>query len=458
MIRPILLSVAFFFFSQPANAQVSQGGGDVPIPIPEHPCLSPEAYDIIEQEIQENRNQLIEQGVLPAHPTARSGAVQLEWPLKQANGFNQPSYYTTVNFVDLDPSNGIQDYMCNSRSYNGHNGLDISSWPFWWQMMADNQVEIIAGAPGVIINKSDNYFDQNCSCVGTWNAVYIQHVDGSIAWYGHMKKNTLTAKPVGASVVTGEYLGIVGSSGCSTNPHLHLEIHDAANKVIEAYEGPCNMTTPSSWWANQKPYYEPSINRLTTHGIAPEMNGFCPDDEFPNLQDQFDPGDLVFFTAWYRDQLLGEKALFEVIDPTGNVFKSWEQSGPANYPWAWWYWSYFLPINAIEGIWTFEATYGGLTRTHTFQVGEVSSIHHLGSHQLTVLSNPVYTNLYMNWAGEHRLQYTLVNVHGQHVDNGILEPGMLQIDMASLPAGPYTLLLVDLNTSEYLSNRIIKAR
>ena len=41
--------------------------------------------------------------------------------------------------------------------------------------MEDNQVEIIAGAPGVIINKSDNYFDQNCSCVGTWNAVYIQH-------------------------------------------------------------------------------------------------------------------------------------------------------------------------------------------------------------------------------------------------------------------------------------------
>ena len=195
MLKNKALSFILLFLTSFLAAQVSQGGGDIPIPVPEHPCLSPEAYAVIEQEINENRASLIDQGILPETPDDRAKAVQLDWPLKQANGFNQPSYYTTVNFVDLDPGTGIQDFQCNSRSYNGHKGLDISSWPFWWQMMEDNQVDIIAGAPGVIINKSDDYFDQNCSCVGTWNAVYIQHSDGSIAWYGHMKKNTLTAKP-----------------------------------------------------------------------------------------------------------------------------------------------------------------------------------------------------------------------------------------------------------------------
>jgi murein DD-endopeptidase MepM/ murein hydrolase activator NlpD len=94
---------------------------------------------------------------------------------------------------------------------------------------------------------------------------------------------------VGAAVVTGEYLGLVGSSGCSSNPHLHLEIHDKDGKVIEPYAGTCNSTTPSTWWANQKPYQEPSLNRLTTHAIPPVFDGFCPNEEKPNLDNQFDP-------------------------------------------------------------------------------------------------------------------------------------------------------------------------
>ncbi len=458
MIRPILFSIGLLALSLGATAQVSHGGGDIPIPVVEHPCLSPEAYLEIESQLEINRALLIEKGILSAQPNSRTGAVLLEWPLKQANGFNQPSYYTTVNFVDLDPSSGIQDFQCGSRSYNGHNGLDISLWPFWWQMMEDNQVEIIAGAPGVIIQKSDNYFDHNCSCVGTWNAVYIQHSDGSIAWYGHMKKNTLTSKPVGASVETGEYLGIVGSSGCSTNPHLHLEIHDAANQVIETYEGPCNGTTPSSWWANQKPYYEPSINRLTTHSIAPEMKGFCPDDEIPNLEDQFNPGDLVYFTAWYRDQLLDKQATFNVIDPTGAVFKSWKQGGPENFSWAWWYWSYFLPTNAVEGIWTFESTYGNTTRTHFFQVGEVSEIQTIGKEKLTIMSNPVHIDVMVDWAGERPLTYVLSTMQGQECGTGLLSPGRNMIEMSSFPIGTYNLHLVDLQTGEQLDTRLIKAR
>ncbi|MCF8239547.1 MAG: peptidoglycan DD-metalloendopeptidase family protein [Saprospiraceae bacterium] len=455
MIREATILINLLILAHFSTAQVSQGGGDIPIPVPEHPCLSPEAYIDIDQEIKANRALLIEQGILPAQPDGRA-AVKLEWPLKQANGFDQPSYYTTVNFVDLDPSTGIQDFQCNSRSYNGHNGLDISLWPFWWQMMEDNQVEIIAGAPGMIINKSDNYFDHNCSCVGTWNAVYIQHSDGSVAWYGHMKKNSQTAKPIGASVVTGEFLGIVGSSGCSTNPHLHLEIHDASNNVIETYEGPCNATTPSSWWANQKPYYDPSINRLTTHGIPAEMNGFCPDDEFPNLQDQFDPGDLVYFTVWYRDQLLGEKALFKVIDPTGSVFKSWEQSGPANYAWAWWWWSYFLPGNAVEGIWTFESTYGGTTRSHPFQVGEVSAIHMFGPDEIRVLSNPVRTDLALEWKGQQDLQFSLTDLYGRSTRSGLLSTGIQQIPMTGLPSGAYVLQVIDPGTGKIWSSTVIK--
>ena len=92
-------------------------------------------------------------------------------------------------------------------------------------MKASDAVRIVAAAPGTIVSKTDGNFDRNCAIgSGQWNAVYVRHADNSVAWYGHMKSGSLTTKAVGETVVTGEYLGIVGSSGSSTGPHLHFEI------------------------------------------------------------------------------------------------------------------------------------------------------------------------------------------------------------------------------------------
>ena len=454
MRTPALLFI--FLFPALIMAQIAQGGGDLDLPVPEHPCVSPELQDEIEIMLAANRAMLIDQGILPAVPDARS-AIQLEWPLRQANGFDQDEWYVTVNFVDLDPSNGIKDYMCNSRSYNGHNGLDYSLWPFWWEMMDDNQVEIIAGAPGVILAKSDNQFDKNCSCKGTWNAVYIQHSDGSVAWYGHMKKNTLTTKPVGASVVTGEYLGLVGSSGCSTNPHLHLELHDDSNKIIEPYAGTCNNTTGNSWWADQKPYYEPSINRLTTHGVPPVLDGFCPDEYEANLQDQFDPGDLVYYTAWYRDQQFTSLANFSVKDPTGAVVHSWNQSSPNTYAWSWWWWSYSLPPNAVEGIWTFEATYNGETRVHSFQVGEISSTEDQDLPGIHLGANPVVSDLTVQVSSPGEYTYTLYNLQGLPCLTGSLGQGSHSLPMDHLPIGAYVIRIGEEESGRQMTRQVIRA-
>ena len=61
-----------------------------------------------------------------------------------------------------------------------------------------DQVYVVAAAPGVIVFKQDGNFDRNCGFTGDpWNAVYVQHADGSVAWYGHMKNGSLTPKAVG---------------------------------------------------------------------------------------------------------------------------------------------------------------------------------------------------------------------------------------------------------------------
>ncbi|PZF58872.1 hypothetical protein DEJ23_03560 [Curtobacterium sp. MCSS17_008] len=62
---------------------------------------------------------------------------------------------------------------------------------------------------------------------GFGNDVWVQHdVDGKqfVSVYGHMKDGTFKVVK-GQQVAVGDELGEVGSTGNSTGPHLHLEIH-----------------------------------------------------------------------------------------------------------------------------------------------------------------------------------------------------------------------------------------
>ena len=163
--------------------------------------------------------------------------------------------WSISNYVDHNSAypNQLQDYNCGTKTYDtssgyNHQGIDIFTWPFTWKMVDDNSVEIIAAAPGQIIAKGDGQFDRSCGFNNNpWNAVYVRHGDGSVAWYGHMKNGSLTTKNVGDFVNLGEYLGIVGSSGNSTGPHLHFEVYqnDTYTNLIDPYTGCLLYTSPS---------------------------------------------------------------------------------------------------------------------------------------------------------------------------------------------------------------------
>ena len=84
------------------------------------------------------------------------------------------------------------------------------------------------------------------------------HADGSVAWYGHMKAGSLTNKAVGQTVSSGEYLGIVGSSGNSTGPHLHFGIRVNGKAVC-----PQSLLMAIG---NSKPI--PDIKQLPTTGCS----------------------------------------------------------------------------------------------------------------------------------------------------------------------------------------------
>ncbi len=56
---------------------------------------------------------------------------------------------------------------------------------------------------------------------GYGRAVRLQHDDGTVTLYGHMSELLVTA---GQRVTAGTYVGLEGSSGHSTGPHLHFEV------------------------------------------------------------------------------------------------------------------------------------------------------------------------------------------------------------------------------------------
>jgi murein DD-endopeptidase MepM/ murein hydrolase activator NlpD len=372
-----LFTVANHSIAQ-TNERQPNGGGSYKLLMNANDEISPAQRADIIRMLQTNEAQLRSSGQLQTNRSPNATA--FIWPLKQALNNNDNGFYGISNYVDENPAypNQITDYNCGARSYDlssgyNHAGTDIFTWPFSWQKMSRDAVQIIAAAPGTIIAKSDGNFDQNCSfCSGAcnWNAVYVMHADGSVAWYGHMKSGSPTSKTVGQTVALGEYLGIVGSSGNSTGPHLHFEIYTSSSytQLVDPWAGSCNLLNGStSWWANQQPYYVSTLNKVMTHGAAP-ATGNCPAGETTNEKINFADGETIYLGSYYRDQQAAQQATHFIFRPDNSVYSTWTQSFNTYYSASWWYYTLPLPNPAPAGVWRYEITYGSQRQTAYFSV------------------------------------------------------------------------------------------
>ncbi len=378
----ILISTTIYSFSQ-TNLRQPTAGGSYKILLDIKDEITPIQRIGIVQLLQSNERHLRKDGKLQNNKNPTTTA--FEWPLKQALNTNDNGYYGISNYVDENPAypNQITDYNCGTRSYDlssgyNHAGTDIFTWPFSWKKMERNAVQIIAAAPGTIIGKSDGNFDQNCSfCTSAcnWNAVYIMHADGSVGWYGHLKSGSLTSKLVGESVALGEYLGVVGSSGNSTGPHLHFEVYtnSSYSQLVDPWAGACNnLNGLTSWWANQQPYYVSTLNKVMIHGAAP-ATGNCPSGENTNEKINFVNGETVYLGSYYRDQLNGQQSIHTIYRPDNTVFNTWTQNFTTYYSASWWYYTTTLPAAAPAGVWRYEILYNG-TQKQTAYFSVNSSI------------------------------------------------------------------------------------
>lgn len=104
-----------------------------------------------------------------------------------------------------------------------HDGVDLG---------AARNTPIHAVAAGTVIRVVCNVSTNNCDVDGSRNLsgcgwyAEIQHAGGWVTRYCHMVRRPSVA--VGQVVKKGQVIGYVGTSGSSSGPHLHFEVHWAA--------------------------------------------------------------------------------------------------------------------------------------------------------------------------------------------------------------------------------------
>ncbi len=367
-------------------------------------CLSSTQREEILQKLELNKQELADHGKLIS--TNRNSIVLFDWPTQSAEVDPSFGNFCITGYVDNNPAypNLLSDYNCGAATYDtqdgyNHAGTDIYTWPFAWYHMAQNEIEVIAAADGQIVGKDDGNSDQSCAWNSNgWNAVYVEHSDGSVAWYGHMKNGTPTSKNIGETVVAGEYLGVVGSSGNSSGPHLHFEIYDAGNNLIDPFYGACNNFNSSSWWNAQIPYVESKINHIGIGYTWPSPFPPCPTIESPNEQFAFQATDTIFLTPYFNYLKANDVAAFRIYDANMQLYFYWymdNQWGAFQLA----YISYWLipGLGAPEGIWTAEVDYEGITYIENFQVGSLptSAGNIFSENVISVFPNPSSGNIFL---------------------------------------------------------------
>ena len=102
-------------------------------------------------------------------------------------------------------------------TYPGHNGIDISFANCYGE-------PVYAVAAGTVRYTQDGWTSAH-GVGGMWsfgNSVFIEHGDGWISAYGHLSALAVAS---GETVVQGQLIGYIGSTGNSTGPHLHLALY-----------------------------------------------------------------------------------------------------------------------------------------------------------------------------------------------------------------------------------------
>ncbi len=220
------------------------------------------------------------EGDSAARESTPRGALGFRLPLVEVELF-----LLTVG-ADMDPvdhtdGSALDAALCTTYDgrtfpycYDEHRGSDYML-DGGFETMDAGSATVVAAAGGVVVETDDGHYDR-CHKVSTGidcdgndgapNYVIVEHEGGWRTRYWHLQNGSVAVQS-GDVVGCGDTLARVGSSGYSSQPHLHFEINDSAEVWLNPYAG--EFSQPETWWQEQgAPYGLPSTR--------------CGDESSPN--------------------------------------------------------------------------------------------------------------------------------------------------------------------------------
>jgi murein DD-endopeptidase MepM/ murein hydrolase activator NlpD len=135
---------------------------------------------------------------------------------------------------DLPQINSPDPYLPdNSRPFNGYiwpaKGVFTSGYgPRWGRMHRGIDIAAPVGTP-IVAAAEGEVISAGWNSGGYGNLVKIRHFDGTVTLYAHNSKIHVRR---GQYVQQGQHIANMGSTGFSTGPHLHFEIHPQGQKAV----------------------------------------------------------------------------------------------------------------------------------------------------------------------------------------------------------------------------------
>lgn len=144
----------------------------------------------------------------------RIGGMQASQKTSSA-GFVNP---TTASNSVVTSGYGGRNAVKTSTGYSStdHDGIDIGGTG---GNLNGQAADSIGGGKVAEVG-----YDEN----GYGNYVVVDHGDGYTSLYGHLQKATVKQ---GDTVSAGQQVGVIGSTGSSTAPHLHLRVHKNGQSI-----------------------------------------------------------------------------------------------------------------------------------------------------------------------------------------------------------------------------------
>lgn len=253
-----------------------------------------------------------------------------------------------VNHVDQNISAGqYKDFNCGSKSYDGHAGTDFVLRSF---RQMDSGVNVLAAEAGTVVAVMDTFYDRNKSgnSLGFGNYICIKHPGKYFGYYGHLKTKSLKVK-VGDVVTAGQAIALVGSSGNSTDPHVHFEVWYDSTSLIDPFTGTCQNL--GGLWKSQ-PAYD------TAHGIIETgLINVVPTIDIirerpANKTIYYTNDSFVCFWALQKGVHPGDSSRIDWFDPLGKLYYTYSYGHTTQ---DYWYYYFFSYINRpkIAGLYSY---------------------------------------------------------------------------------------------------------